>query len=241
MGAALLVPALAWTFAVSPYLDALNAERDRLDRERALLRRELVLLAQAKALPAAFDQGARRLLAAAPRLAGGDDDDAAAAVVAGYVRRMAGIAGAGLARVEPAAARSAGGGITALPVAVTGESDLEGLMTFLQMLEAGPKLVRVDGLKLEAQDGPVAVGASYSPTPFWVAPGGGPEVIRFSFTATGYGLAPDSASVPPGAKPKPSSRSSSPDNDVPVFATPAPSAGGGAPTGTEATSTKAGQ
>jgi type II secretory pathway component PulM len=189
LGAAVLLPALLWTLALAPYLDALHARRAHLADERRLLARELELLAQAKGFPRAFDQGARRILAVAPRLTGGDDDAAAGAAVASYVRRLAQLGGANVTRVDPAPVRDAGGGITALPVAVTGEADLEGLMSFLQMLETGPKLVRVDELKIEAQDGPVTAGASYSPTPFFVAPGGGSEVIRFTFTATGYTIA----------------------------------------------------
>jgi hypothetical protein len=189
LGAAVLLPALLWTLALAPYLDALESRRARLAEGRRLLARELELLAQAKAFPRAFDQGARRILAAAPRLMGGDDDAEAGAAVAGYVRRLARMGGANVTRVDPAPVHDAGGGITALPVAVTGEADLEGVMSFLQMLETGPKLVRVDELKIEAQGGPATAGASYSPTPFFVAPGGGSEVIRFSFTATGYTIA----------------------------------------------------
>ncbi|MFL5540133.1 MAG: type II secretion system protein GspM [Longimicrobiaceae bacterium] len=189
LGAAVLVPALVWTFAVSPYLHARRSSREKLRDERGLLRRELVLLAEARSYPQTFADGARKLLAVAPRLTGGNDDAAADAAVAGYVRRLAQMGGANVTRVDPAPARDAGGGITALPVAVIGEADLEGVMTLLQMLETGPKLVRVDDLKIEAQDGPVTAGASYSPTPFFVAPGGGSEVIRFSFTATGYSIA----------------------------------------------------
>ena len=80
----------------------------------------------------------------------GDDEGAAAAALAGYLRRTAQAAGANLTRVEPAAAAEAGSGVRALPVAVTGESDLEGLLTFLQLLESGPKLVHVRDLRLEA-------------------------------------------------------------------------------------------
>lgn len=191
LGAALLVPSLLWVFAVAPYLGALHAAGDRLAAQRGLLRRELDVLAEARAYPSAFGVGARRLLAVAPRLAGGDDPAAAGAAVAGYVRRLGQMGGANVTRVEPGPVRQAGGGLVALPVAVTGEADLEGLMTLLQLLETGPKLVRVDELKVEANDAPVAAGASYSPTPFWVAPGGGLEVIQFRFTATGYTLGPD--------------------------------------------------
>jgi hypothetical protein len=189
IGLGVLVPTLLWTLAIAPYLHALSASRAKLADERMLLRRELELLAQAKSFPVAFSDGARKLLAVAPRLTGGSDDAAAGAAVAGYVRSLAQMGGANVTRVDPAPVRDAGGGITALPVAVTGEADLEGLMTFLQMLENGPKLVRVDELKIEADDGPISAGASYSPTPFFVAPGGGSETIRFAFTATGYALA----------------------------------------------------
>lgn len=189
LGAAILVPGLLWAFALAPYLQALQSQQARLADERGLLARELELLGQARGFRGAFDRGARTLLAVAPRLTGGDDDAAAGAAVAGYVRRLAQMGGANVTRVDPGPARDAGGGLAALPVAVTGEADLEGLMTLLQMLETGPKLVRVDQLKIEAQDGPAVGGASYSPTPFFVAPGGGSEVIRFTFTATGYALA----------------------------------------------------
>ncbi|HSU15695.1 type II secretion system protein GspM [Longimicrobium sp.] len=189
LGMAFVVPALLWSLVLAPYLHALSAAKAKLRDEQGLLRRELELLAQARSFPTAFGDGAKKLLAVAPRLTGGNDDAAAGAAVAGYVRSLARMGGANVTRVDPAPVRDAGGGITALPVAVTGEADLEGLMTFLQMLENGPKLVRVDELKIEADDGPVSAGASYSPTPFFVAPGGGSEIIRFGFTATGYALA----------------------------------------------------
>jgi len=189
IGMMVLVPSLAWAFAVSPYLRALGDAQARLRDERGLLMRELELLAQARSFPRAFGDGARKLLAVGPRLLGGNDDAAAGAALAGYVRGLARIGGANVTRVDPAPPRDAGGGITALPVAVTGEADLEGLMTFLQMVESGPKLARVDQLRIEADDAPATAGAAYSPTPFFVAPGGGGETIRFSFTLTGYALA----------------------------------------------------
>ncbi|HEU0055560.1 MAG TPA: type II secretion system protein GspM [Longimicrobium sp.] len=197
LGAALLAPALFWTLAVSPYLDALGAANERLASERSLLRREQELVASAREYPKAFDAGAERLLRAAPRLMGGENDGAASAAVAGYVRRLAGIASAHLTRVEPGASRAAGGGVTALPVAVTGESDLEGLLSFLQMLETGPKLVDVDDLRLEASDAPGAVGATYSATPFFTPSTAQPEVIHFQFTVTGFTLAAPEARGPP--------------------------------------------
>lgn len=194
-GGAVLVPALAWTLAVSPYLGALGEAKATLEQDRALLRREMELLAEAADYRRAFDDGAEKLLAAAPRLMGGDDDGAASAAVAGYLRRLARMGGAHVTRVEPGPSRDAGGGITALPVGVSGESDLEGLLTFLQMLEAGPKLVDVADLRIEAS-GNAAAGAApataYGGQAFYTpggTPAAQPEVITFRFTATGFTLA----------------------------------------------------
>jgi hypothetical protein len=191
LGAAVLAPALAWTLAVSPYLGALADARDRLDAERALLAKERALVAAGAEYPRAFEAGAARLLKAAPRLMGGDDDGAASAAVAGYVRRVAKLASAHVERVEPAATRAAGTGVTALPVAVHGEGDLEGVLTLLHLLETGPKLVHLDDLRLEAEERRTHAGASYAVTPFFTATAAeAPEVIRFRLTVTGFTLAP---------------------------------------------------
>ncbi|WP_420128641.1 type II secretion system protein GspM [Longimicrobium sp.] len=194
-GAAVLVPAFAWTLVVSPYLGALGEAKAALERDRALLRREMELLSETADYRRAFDDGAEKLLAAAPRLMGGDDDGAASAAVAGYLRRLARSGGAHVTRVEPGPSRDAGGGVTALPVGVSGESDLEGLLTFLQMLEAGPKLVDVAELRIEASGSGAAAAApeaAYGGQPFYTpaaTPAAQPEVITFRFTATGFTLA----------------------------------------------------
>jgi len=192
-GAAVLVPALAWTLVVSPYLDALGEAKARLEQDRATLEREMEVLAETADYRRAFDEGAEKLLAAAPRLMGGDDDGAASAAVAGYLRRLARMGGAHVTRVEPGPSRDAGGGVTALPVGVSGESDLEGLLTFLQMLEAGPKLVDVAELRIEASSStPAGIGTAYGGQPFYTpsgVPAEQPEVITFRFTATGFTLA----------------------------------------------------
>jgi hypothetical protein len=204
LGAAVLGPGLAWSLALSPYLTAAADARDQLAAERGLLRREQQLLASAPSYPGAFDDGAERLMRAAPRLMGGDDEGAAAAALAGYLRQAANAGGANLTRVEPAAAEDAGGGIRALPVAVTGETDLEGLLTLLQSLESGPKLVHVRELRLEAAappapaDAPAAVYTPYTAA----ATQQQPEVITFRFTATAFTLAAprDSAASAPAVE-----------------------------------------
>lgn len=202
LGAAVLGPALLWVLALGPYLRALDDAGGRLAAERRALRGDLELLASASEYPGAFDAGAERLLAAAPRLMAGDDEGAAVAALAGYVRRMAQASGANLTRVEPAAGVDAGGGVRALPVGVTGETDLEGLLTFLQLLETGSKLLHVQELRMEAAAGGAPAqqgGAAYlaAPATYAQALDAQPEVITFHFTATAFTLAapPDSASA----------------------------------------------
>lgn len=211
LGTAVLAPALAWAFAVRPYLGAVADAGDRLAVERRLLRGELELVAAAPAYPRAFEEGAQRLLAAAARLMGGDDEGAASAALAGYLRRMAQAGGANLTRVEPAAAADAGTGVRALPVAVTGETDLEGLLTFLQLLESGPRLVHVQDLRVEAA-APPAQGAAYAASPYLPAPDAQPEVITFRFTATAFTLAQpgNGAGVEEDADAPPSTESAEP-------------------------------
>ena len=201
-GGAILLPALVWTLGVAPYLGALREAQARLEQDRATLRRELEVIAETADYRRAFDDGAGKLLAAAPRLMGGDDDGAASAAVAGYLRRLARMGGAHVTRVEPGPTRDAGGGVTALPVGVSGESDLEGLLTLLQMLEAGPKLVDVAELRIEAA--PAGAATAYGGQAFYApgaTPAAQPEVITFRFTATGFTLAQPAKR--PGADPAP--------------------------------------
>jgi len=176
IGALILAPGLAWAFGVRPYLDAVAETGERVTTERALLERELALVASARRHPEEFRTGAERLLQAAPRLIGGGDDGAAAAALAGYLRRLAGMGGASLRSVEPATTRDAGAGLTALPVVVSGEADLQEVLTFLRLLETGPKLVQVRELRLESMSREASATS-----------------ISFRFVATGFTLASDSA------------------------------------------------
>lgn len=191
LGALLVVPATAWSQGVLPYIRAVREARAELRSERGLLQRELQVLAGANRYPAEFSAGADRLLAEVPRLIGGDDDGAASAALAGYVRGVAQAARVQLTRVEPASSADAGAGITALPLEVSGEGDLEGVMTMLHLLETGPKLVHVTGMTLETSETP----ASAAPTDYMTgvatpaAPAAVPETIGFRLRITGFTLA----------------------------------------------------
>lgn len=192
IGGLLLVPAMAWSQGVLPYLRAVRDARAELRSERGLLQRELQVLAGAGRYPAEFGAGADRLLAEVPRLIGGNDDGAASAALAGYVRGVAQAARVHLTRVEPASSGDAGAGITSLPLEVSGEADLEGVMTMLHLLETGPRLVHVTGMTLETGETPAS--AAPAPTDYMTgvpaaAPAAVPETIGFRLRITGFTLA----------------------------------------------------
>ena len=197
MGAMLLVPAVAWSQGVMPYLRAVREAQGELRRERGLLERELQVLAGAGRYPAEFGAGADRLLAEVPRLIGGGDDGAASAALAGYVRGVAQAARVQLSRVEPASSADAGGGVTSLPLEVSGEGDIEGIMTLLHLLETGPKLVHVTGMTLETGEPPASAAGVSAPDPSQAnflsgampAPAAVPETIGFRLRVTGFTLA----------------------------------------------------
>lgn len=208
MGAMLLAPAVAWSQGVMPYLRAVRQAQGELRRERGLLERELRVLAGSGRYPAEFGAGAERLLAEVPRLIGGGDDGAASAALAGYVRGVAQAARVQLSRVEPASSGDAGGGVTSLPLEVSGEGDIEGVMTLLHLLETGPKLVHVTGMTLETGE-PAASAAGLSPpdpsqssflSGVMPTPVAVPETIGFRLRITGFTLA-EGTELPAGEDP----------------------------------------
>ena len=176
IGAAIIAPALLWKVAVAPYLGAVADARARLASERALLERELELLAASALYPAAIERAAALLIEAAPRLFAADNPTVASAELAGYVQEVARSSRVLLTRVEPRPAEPGGTGLVALPLDIEGETDLEGLMTFLRRVESGPRRVRIDDLRI---DGLRAAAAR---------PSDGSETLGFTLTARGYML-----------------------------------------------------
>ncbi|HEV2148328.1 MAG TPA: GspMb/PilO family protein [Longimicrobiaceae bacterium] len=180
LGALLLVPALLWVFAVGPYLRALDQAETRLEAERSLLLRERDLLVAARAYPEEFEAGAELLLEEAKRLVPGEDVGAAGPHFATYVRRLARIGAVRAKRMELEPPRPAGGGITAIPLRLSGESDLEGVLTLLHLLETGPQLVHVERLRIEGGRSEPAWGAVNADMP---------EVLSFEMSVSGFTLA----------------------------------------------------
>jgi hypothetical protein len=174
LGAAVLASGVCWTAIVRPYFQALQGVSSALTAERDLLDRELRLLAGADQYAAEFEQAGARLLDVATRLFGGENNAVASAGLIRYLQEGAGTGPALLTRLEPLPAEEEGNGLVGLPLRVEGETDLEGLLTVLHLLDAGSKLVRVENLRVQGRRA-VAVD--------------GPEVLSFEFVARGFSLA----------------------------------------------------
>jgi hypothetical protein len=175
IAAAATAAMLTWTLGLSPFLDSVAHARERLDATRDMVARERQLLAEAGSFQELWQAAAALLLETAPRLFGGDSDGAAGAAFAGYLQAMAKQERVFLLQLEPLPTAAATGGLTALGVRLRGESDLEGMLRFLDDIEAGPKLVRVTQLQIDRASG---------------RPGGADAgVLTFQLTAVSYALA----------------------------------------------------
>ncbi len=150
-GALVLAPALLWFLVVSPWIDAVQTRQDRLQTRRSLHRAELDLLAAGDAYPEAVRTGARRLARAAPRLLDSRGEGVAAAALTQFVEDRARAARVHLTGTDPRPPERADGSLLAVPLEVTGESDLQGILSLLEAMETGGgKLLRADGLRIRA-------------------------------------------------------------------------------------------
>lgn len=157
LGAWLLLPALL-AVVVRPWAASLLDERAAVARERALLGRELRLVADAPRERERLAEATHALSAAAARLFEGEESVTASAELARYVAAKATASGLALERSSTesplddggrggdAARDSAGGG--ALRVTVRARGDVVAVVTFLETLEGGPMLVRVERMAI---------------------------------------------------------------------------------------------
>lgn len=163
LGLVVLVPALLWVGVVRPYRAYLEELHERTAAERALLTRERALLARADALPAVLadaESAAQRLEL---RLVRAPNTPLAEAELTSYLESVAtasrtllkDIRAVGMRRAEPDAA----GDLRPIRLAITAESDLEGIVTFISRVENSPLLVRIGEFSLE----PVNGGAANAP------------------------------------------------------------------------------
>ncbi len=154
LGSLVLVPALLYVMAVRPYRAALTDLGERVEIERELLSRERDLLAAAAALPTEIQAAKIRAEGYEAGLLQAPTDVLAEAELTDFLESTAvrnrvlleEIRGGGLARGEDPPP-----GLSVIRLHLKGESDLEGILTFLDEIEKASLLLRVRGLALEPQ------------------------------------------------------------------------------------------
>jgi hypothetical protein len=147
--AAVLLPALAYSFAVKPYAAAVAHAEQRLASERELLARELALLAQAPYVPAATREARDLTADAASRFFQGGDGYTATAALATYAQSAAEESNVAIRQAEPGEPSARPDGLVELTLGLRAEGDLEGILQLLRSLEGSDRLIRVDGLVIE--------------------------------------------------------------------------------------------
>ena len=147
MGGAIVLAGFALIWG-RMYRDALSDARDELATERATLARERAAVATARHNPQLQHIADSAMRAMRPRLFEGKDDVMASAELAAYVGDVARRARVWLQDAGTRPATPAAEGVRTLRVEIRAESDLQGVLLFLQGLERGDKLIRVDRLDI---------------------------------------------------------------------------------------------
>ena len=146
IGGLVLLPFAVFMWGVRPFEAALSDAREQRETERGTLARERAALATAKQNPGLQHVADSVMRAMRPRLFEGKDDVMASAELAGYLGDVAERSRVWLQAAGTRPAAPAVDGIRTLHVEIRAESDISGALLFLQNLENGDKLVRVDRL-----------------------------------------------------------------------------------------------
>jgi hypothetical protein len=148
LGVGILLPGLLFIWGVRPYQAALSDARDQLATERATLARERAAITTARRNPQLQHIADSAMRAMQPRLFEGKDDVMASAELASYLGDVARKARVWLQTASTRPAAASAEGVRTLRVEIRAESDLRGTLKFLQALERGDKLVRIDRLDI---------------------------------------------------------------------------------------------
>jgi hypothetical protein len=148
IGACIVIPGLMIPWVIKPYLNALADIHSQTDDARDQLARERRAIAQLPKLPPAQTRAAQQLDAEVPRLFQANDVLVANGDLAEYVASAAQTAGVRLSQSETRPVRPVSGGVQALGLEIRAEGDLDGLLHFLNQLETGGKLIRLETVNL---------------------------------------------------------------------------------------------
>lgn len=150
--AAVVVPVLLWIGVVRPYRGALEDLRTRVETERSLLQREQALIAMGHTLPDSLKAARSHIRKAEMSLVYAPNLPLAEAELTTYLEEVATqsrvllqeMTGVDLVRGEVPP-----DGVSPIRLAVRGESDLTGVLTFLRRVEEGPLLIRIRELEIQ--------------------------------------------------------------------------------------------
>jgi hypothetical protein len=148
LGVGILLPGLVFIWGVRPYQAALSDVRDQLATERATLARERTAITTARQNPQLQHIADSAMRAMRPRLFEGKDDVMASAELASYLGDVAHKSRVWMQTANTRPAAVSAEGVRTLRVEIRAESDLRGTLKFLQALERGDKLVRIDRLDI---------------------------------------------------------------------------------------------
>jgi hypothetical protein len=148
LGALVLLPFVLFIWVVRPYMAALSDARDRLETERATLARERAAIAVARQSPRLQHVADSVMRSTQQRVFAGKDDAMASSELAAYLGDVAERSRVLLQSAGTRPAAPVVDGVRTLHVEIRAESDLLGTLLFLQNLERGEKLVRVDRLDI---------------------------------------------------------------------------------------------
>lgn len=176
-GALLVVPALFYLYGIKPFRASLTDKREQLAFEQAALVREEGAIAAAKRNPALQSVADSLMKQTVSRLFSGADDVMTSAELGSYLGEVAGQNHVLLTTATTGVVAKLKSNVRTLNEDIRGESDLQGLLEFLQALERGPKLVRVSRLDISR---PTRDADDI-------------ETILFSATVSAYALAQDAS------------------------------------------------
>lgn len=204
-GALVVGVALAWTFVARPSMTRRAELADLLDAERARFARELSVGRDTATFAPRFpsndslgNDSLERTLNA--RLFTGADDVIATAQLVDYLGEAARRYEVWMqvANTRPATEGSAG--LRTLEVELRAESDIEGLLRFLNAIEQGPRHVRVVSLDVRAPGAPAEDGTTPLSIVATVQGHAGPARATASGMRSGRATSTDSGTTPDTAR-----------------------------------------
>jgi hypothetical protein len=153
LGAVAIGVPVLFIWGIRPYLGALDDARQALSVEREALAREQAAVASARDNPRMRQVTDSAMQILEPKLFEGRDDVMASSLLASYVGAVAQRSRVWLQDANTRVATQDKDGVRALHVDIRGQSDLRGALRFLQALDRGDKLVRVDKLDVTRAPG----------------------------------------------------------------------------------------